>query len=355
MSIDTRARRAADGVRASARGVNPMTKLAQLKRDDKTRRRAGAVVAVAVVATAVVLGGWFAAGNRPAPKDPVQPAGPMRMSQLEEVARGFINAYSAYDADRAMAYLTDGAIAATWGSREEFRQDIAWSEAVGYREIIDHCEKADDLGSSQRISCSFDLHALRSDELWLGPFPDNVWLFSVRDGKIREAEKMLAYQANGFSQQMWEPFAAWVKTNHPDDVEVMYTDASQSQQAHTAEAITLWDQRTRDYAADKLRKSPAAKYVARVQDVCAAAHERVSDLGGTLYYTEAWGHILADALGQLRSIPPPSTLRAEVDRAYRLVDQLAEGMISGNVSVKVLHRVESSELGLQECTFHGPR
>lgn len=356
MSVDTRARRAADGVRASARGVNPMTQLAQLKREDKTRRRAAAVVAVAVVGATAVLGGWLVAGSRLASNDPAQPASQTRMSQAEEVARGFLDAYNAYDADRAMAYLTEDAIAATWGSREDFRRDIAWSEAVGYQEINDDCQRADDPDTGQRISCSFGFHALRSDELGLGPFPDNLWLFSVRNGKIREAAKTLAYDTNRFSEEMWEPFASWVKANHPEDVEVMYTDASQSQQTMSAEAIALWDQRTRDYVAEKLGSPPAAAYVARVEDVCAAAHDRIIDLGDTTtYYTESWGQILADALVQLRSVPPPKSLRAEFDRAYRLVDQLADGMISGNVSIDVLHQVESSPLGLRECTFHGPR
>jgi len=55
MSIDTRAQRAADGVHASARGVDPMSQIVDLKREVKTRQRTGLVVTAAVV-LAVVLG-----------------------------------------------------------------------------------------------------------------------------------------------------------------------------------------------------------------------------------------------------------------------------------------------------------
>lgn len=60
MDLDTRARRAADGVRASARGVDPMAQITELRHEDKTRRRTntlGAVGAMLVVAAVGV--GWF--------------------------------------------------------------------------------------------------------------------------------------------------------------------------------------------------------------------------------------------------------------------------------------------------------
>lgn len=64
MSLDTRARRAADGVRASVTGVNPMTTLEDLKQTDQTRRRGGAVAAVVALALVVAGGTWYAVGMR---------------------------------------------------------------------------------------------------------------------------------------------------------------------------------------------------------------------------------------------------------------------------------------------------
>lgn len=54
MSIDTRAQRAADGVHASARGVDPMTQITDLKREVKNRQRTAVVVTAAAVLVLVL-------------------------------------------------------------------------------------------------------------------------------------------------------------------------------------------------------------------------------------------------------------------------------------------------------------
>ncbi|MFN8099976.1 MAG: hypothetical protein U0Q21_16985 [Dermatophilaceae bacterium] len=74
MSLDTRARRAADGVHASVTGVNPMTMLDDLKQTDQTRRRAGTAAAVVVLLLVVAGGAWYAAGARTLTTPPPTPA-----------------------------------------------------------------------------------------------------------------------------------------------------------------------------------------------------------------------------------------------------------------------------------------
>ena len=44
---------------------------------------------------------------------------------------------------------------------------------------------------------------------------------------------------------MWEPFASWVSTNHPEDVAVMYEDETQSLERVTEESIRLWRRHVR--------------------------------------------------------------------------------------------------------------
>ena len=76
MNLDTRARRAADGVRASTRRVDPMAQITELRHEDQTRRRAK-TTAVVLGATLVVAGaGWFAVtqvggSSDSAPADPL--------------------------------------------------------------------------------------------------------------------------------------------------------------------------------------------------------------------------------------------------------------------------------------------
>jgi len=244
MSFDTRARREVGAVRASVRGVDTMTRLNELKRADKTRRRAGVVVVGAVVAVAVAGGAWFAAATLGALDSETQPAAPTVVNaEPEAVAQGFLDAYVANDADRALGYLDDGG--APRGSPEELRREIAWNEAAGFKQIINDCEQP---GASEPIIvCTFDFHAIGSDEIGRGPYSDNSWIFRVQDGKIISANRELPYELNGFSAQMWEPFAAWVSTTYPDDAAVMFVNSAMELESHTDESIALWEQHTREY------------------------------------------------------------------------------------------------------------
>lgn len=60
MNLDTRARRAADGVRASARGVDPMAQITELRHEDKSRRRTNTLGAVGAMLVVAAIGvGWL--------------------------------------------------------------------------------------------------------------------------------------------------------------------------------------------------------------------------------------------------------------------------------------------------------
>ena len=109
MSIDTRAQRAADAVHASARGVDPMTQIVDLKREVKTRQRTG-MVATAAVVLVVVLGTVAASTRWLGTDESAPPAAPSVTDDARRVAGGFLQAYGSYDADRATSYLADDAI-----------------------------------------------------------------------------------------------------------------------------------------------------------------------------------------------------------------------------------------------------
>jgi hypothetical protein len=96
--------------------------------------------------------------------------------------------------------------------------------------------------------CPFDYHALRSDEIGRGPFSGSSFYVTVLNGEIVSASMQLEYASNGFSEQMWEPFAKWVSETYPEDAAVMYADwPSQSLQRMTGESIRLWERHTRGY------------------------------------------------------------------------------------------------------------
>jgi hypothetical protein len=182
------------------------------------------------------------------------PSTPAGDASPEEVAMGFLDAYGAFDADQAVGYLTDDAIAEMSGSaggantRDEFRLELALLEAQGYKQTITGCDPPAD-SSGTTVRCYYDFHAIRSDEMGLGPYSDNYWEFTVRDRNIASATNTIAFATNGFSEQVWEPFAEWVATTYPDDVVRMYDSESQTDFRLSEESVRLWEQRSREYAA----------------------------------------------------------------------------------------------------------
>jgi hypothetical protein len=146
--------------------------------------------------------------------------------------------------EQAMTYLADDATIAVLGAQDDLRLLSSWLEATGYQQIIDSCEKVGSPASGS-ISCTFAFHALRSDELGRGPFGGSSFDLLVRNGKIVHASQ--DWEIEKFSPQVWEPFANWASTVHPNDAAVMYQDDSHSGVRLTEESIRLWDLRTREY------------------------------------------------------------------------------------------------------------
>jgi hypothetical protein len=170
-----------------------------------------------------------------------------------QVVTDFNEAYWAYDADQAFTYLADdadltgfvGAGGAPAGSPEAFRLQIAWYEATRMKEILDSCD-ANTLDSGAiGVTCAYDLHALRSDEIGLGPYSGSFSEYTIRDGKIVDAGPG-SLNTKDFSPEIWEPFAAWVSTTYPDDAAVMY-NADLSNYVLTKASIRLWEKRIREY------------------------------------------------------------------------------------------------------------
>jgi hypothetical protein len=195
--------------------------------------------------------------NEPATANPV-------VATADEVATGFLEAYGAFDADRAIAYLADDAdisqlivsSADVEGTLEEFRMFISLLEAEGYKQILHGCEEMGGSASSTNLRCTFDYHAIRSDELGLGPYSGSSFELTVRDREIVEASK--TWEIAEFSPQVWEPFHAWVSINYPEDAAIMYTGGGTGAQL-TEESIRLWEQHTQEYAEEMGRTATASE------------------------------------------------------------------------------------------------
>ena len=86
-----------------------------------------------------------------------------------EVATSFLQAYGAFDVERAMTYLADNATIASMSADDDPGLLMSWLEATGYEQMLGSCEQ---LGnpSSGSVRCPFEFHALRSGEIGRGPF-----------------------------------------------------------------------------------------------------------------------------------------------------------------------------------------
>jgi hypothetical protein len=172
----------------------------------------------------------------------------------EQVATEFLEAYSAFDTDRALTYLTEDAAAwsafrsvtGQWESPDGFRLEAALREAQRRKYTVTGCEPHGDSADGTTVQCSFDLHAFGSDEIGRGPYLDNSWEFVVTDGKITSATESWSFLTNGFSAEIWQPFQAWVARTHPVDVQVMYVGGTG---AVTEESVALWEEYTKEWAA----------------------------------------------------------------------------------------------------------
>jgi len=237
-----------------------------------------AVAAAAVVA--IVVGALMFADRDdsapPVPADTVAPDVPEATTGDEEIARGFLDALAANDADQAGAFITDSAITEVWGSREEFRGEIAWNEATGFKLMVNDCEPLDDdPAAGFTMRCGFNFHMLGSDALGVGPYVDNYWDFTITDGEIVAAANELPF-FGPWNTEMWHPFQLWIKAEHPDDVLVLYTDETQGARRFTEDALQAWEQRTQEYAQVELTRREA--YAAEVAAICTARAPELAEV-----------------------------------------------------------------------------
>jgi hypothetical protein len=175
------------------------------------------------------------------------------------IATDFLRAYGSFDADTAVGYLAAGAdiegligteaVSATQDA-EQLRLLISWLEAGGFDQVLDPCEVLSASGTDTNLRCTFSFHLFRSNEIGRGPFDGSSYNLTVRDGRIVQAS--VHYDTEQFGPQMWDPFAAWVSANHPDDVLVMYQGATQTNYRLSPDSIARWERRTRGYVRSQM-------------------------------------------------------------------------------------------------------
>lgn len=218
------------------------------RRRDRNRKIGALAVVAAIGAVAVGLSLVSTRTNLgDAPPDtpftewPVDP-------KAVEVATGFVEAYRAFDAERTVTYLADFVdLRLDVTTPEELPLLLSFLEAEGYREIpLAPCRATGANAFGTQVLCAFGWHAIRSDEIGLGPYPGR-WELTVRDGMIVEVRQHWAIKR--FAPEVWEPFRDWVSANHPDDFDAMYVRGGTNFRI-TEESIRLWGRYTSEYVKD---------------------------------------------------------------------------------------------------------
>jgi hypothetical protein len=175
-----------------------------------------------------------------------------------ELARGFLDAYAAFEAQKAMTYVADDADLRDLidvsrqvpANAEGLSLRLSLLQAMGVELTVTSCE-ATPIGSGTSVVCYSFFHAIRSDQIGRGPFSNSPFVFTVRDGAIVRAgfgpEPLDTGPLDNFDRQMWEPFADWVTSTYPKDAAVMYLDGPRSVVRFSLESIRLWERHTREY------------------------------------------------------------------------------------------------------------
>ena len=223
------------------RDLTDSTSVQRRPRGGSSRRwLTGAAAAIAVVAALVTVS--VVIGDDDGTDEPAAVA-----ASPIHLADSFLAAWADFDADEATSYLSPEAIAAS-GGLDDVRNELRWREAMGWQWLFEGCEEVAAGTARTILRCPFSYHAVRSDELGFPPFEGSSYRIVVGpEGQITSFTENIEFERNRFSVEVFEPFQEWVSTNHPDDVDVMYTDATGSEFGDTDESIALWETRTREY------------------------------------------------------------------------------------------------------------
>jgi hypothetical protein len=330
--------------------------------DTRRRRRVTLAVAASVVAVAVIVAGGSLGINKAG--DPAQ-----NRDQSVAVAGEFVATVGRYDADAAISYLTSdatvqGALIAYAGSTdaENLRLTLAHYRAAHYEQTVTDCVRVGTSAAGVSVSCTFDLQAIRSDEIGLGPYTDNNWRLTVRDGKIVSVQHTM--QTNRFAPQVWAQFATWVYINHPDDVLTMFIDSEMITQRFTEDSNRLWEQRSAEYVA-AVKQNPAAHlgqpevaaYVAKLDSICAAAQAKFKNEIKAIpqqnqpAIIEARERVLHETMPQLHAAPlPKAVFWPYKGRAFPLMEKFYAYPRNAQPPESLARQIQQIP-GLDKCIF----
>jgi hypothetical protein len=174
----------------------------------------------------------------------------------EQVATEFLQAFAAFDAEAAGAYLAPDASTEHVINQDvaDYREAIALFQAWGYEQELGQCRQLGATATGLHVRCPFAYHLWGSRELGFGPFDQNYLTVTVDDASGMITEVNSSWRGAGdLMREVGDPFTVWVTTTYPDDVAVM---TANGQPALTPESLALWEAHWRGYVQYVLGTTP---------------------------------------------------------------------------------------------------
>lgn len=244
--VQGRAAEAMNATDTSAELLELQERLAH-EREGVAPRRALVTTAAALAAAAMVLGvTWLGGVGHVPDRWPLDDGRPYQ-DPAAQVAQEFAEAFA--DGDNArIASMLDDESASPPGWQNYAKLADAWS--VEYE--LHQCQTISVTNFAANVGCGFDIHALHSEELGLGPFGDNYMSVVVRDGKVRWFSVVYNSNLNGASE-LYVSLAKWIEKNHPEDWEFLdngwgFTELGAIPQSEVPRWIWLWQRYSAQYA-----------------------------------------------------------------------------------------------------------
>jgi hypothetical protein len=214
------------------------------------RRRHIAVAAAAIVA--IVAGAILLAG-RSDPSGPQIPAATTAASETpasaaEQVARRFIDARNAWDAETVRSLLADDAVI-----DESFVTDVAdyparvqMERIRGWNFLQPQCTTTE-VGPPAHVTCTYTMEDALTRALGVGPFTGSSFEFVIADERIEEVRH--DFDFSQYSPQAFEVMWDWLDETHPGDTDVMWVTDAQGYASPilTPEALALLAQRIPEF------------------------------------------------------------------------------------------------------------
>jgi hypothetical protein len=204
---------------------------------------AGVLAVAAAVAVTAWITAWIVRG------DPEPSGQPPDGSHAEAVAVGFMEAAHAYNLDHAVSLVAEDAQLNDAVDIADWRDGLAWDEALRFTLADLSCREGKTTSAGTAVRCSYAFHALGSDELGRGPYGGGVADLVVRDGKVTSLEEEWPFLTNGFSEEMWEPFEAWVTQQDPEAAQVLYHGPSEPTADERSTELQTWRDKIAEYLA----------------------------------------------------------------------------------------------------------